>query len=229
MVRLAKDTTTTQPAFNFLSKWRWDVLFLLLSLQLALVSLLLGTVSVNCLPCLSSKCRACDASCKCLMAVFFLFFQEFFMACFVVDLDILVEYAQSIWGFPFRGPPGSLLHSSCLHLSSWHSFDNDCCCRMIIIMILMRSSWRLCCICQHGCLVAPRLIAKALLIALEELFSGEHFCASQWWRWSCPWQLTMALIVPITNGNVLVACCCLLQLCLVSMLTLCSQLGLLIF
>ncbi len=43
---------------------------------------------------------------------------------------------------------------------------------------------------------------------------------NQWWLWS--------LIVPIVIGNGIIACCCLLQLCLVPMHALSSQLGFLI-
>ncbi len=213
----------------FVSKWRWQFLSSLLSLQLALVLLSLGTTSVDCLHHSSSKCCACDAWCKCHMTVFFIVFCEFIIACFVVVLDVLVagdlryEYALSTWGFLFRGPPGSWLHSLCLHCSNWCSFDGDCCHVMSIVVILTTSSWRFCHVCWQGRLVAPRMIATALLIALEELLSQERFCPSQWWHWLHP--LGWSLIMPITIDDGFVACCCLLQLCLVPMLALCSQLG----
>ncbi len=54
--------------------------------------------------------------------------------------------------------------------------------------------------------------------------SCEHFGASQWLRWSCPLQLVMAFSAFIAIGNVVVACCCSLQLCLALMLTLHLQL-----
>ena len=201
----------------------------LLWLQLALVLLLLGMASVNCLHRSSSKCCVHDAWRKCHMAVFFIVFCEFIIACFVVVLDVLVagdlrhEYAQSTWGFLFRGPPGSRLHLSRLRRGNWCSFDGDCCCVMRIVVILTTFSWRLCCVCWQGCLVAPRMIATALLIALEELLSQECFCASQWWRWLRP--LWWSLIMPIAIDDGFVACCCLLWLCLVPMLASCSQLG----
>ncbi len=120
MVRLAKGTTTTQPAFNILSKWRWSFVSLLLSSQRLLVLLSLGTTSVDCVRCLSSKCRACDAWRKCHMAAFLLFLRKFFIACFVAVLNVLVagdlrhEYAQSAWGFLFRGPPGCCVCCACI-------------------------------------------------------------------------------------------------------------------
>ncbi len=78
--------------------------------------------------CQTIVCVARPASVACMMSgasvmwlYFLLFFCKFFIACFVVVLDILVardlrhEYAQSTWGFLFRGPPGYWLHLSCLH------------------------------------------------------------------------------------------------------------------
>ncbi len=169
-------------------------------------------MSVNCVHCLSTKCRAHYAWCKCHVAVFLLLFFNFFIACFVVVLNVLVkgdlrhEYAQSTWGFLFGWPLGYCLHSLCLRRGNWCSFYNDCCCGMSIIMILTTSSWRLCCVCH---LVAPRLIATALLIALGECSSCERFGASQWWRWLRPLQSVMASIVPIAIGDgvPVVACC----------------------
>jgi hypothetical protein len=189
--------------------------------------------------CQSIVCVNCPASVAHVTAsvtwlYFLLFFGEFFIACFVVVLNVLVagdlrhEYAQPTWGFPFRGPPGSWLRLSCLHCGNWCSFDNDCCCRKSIVVILTMSWWCLCCVCWRGRLVAPRLIPTALLIALEARSSRERFSASQWWHQSCPLWSVMALIVPIVIGNGVVACCCLSRLCLVPPLASCSQLGLLI-
>jgi hypothetical protein len=172
-------------------------------------------VSVDCVCCSSSKWCAHDAWYKCHMAVFFMFFCKFFIAYFVVVLNVLIagdlrhEYAQSAWGFLFRGPPGYWLHSLRLHRGNWCSFDNDCCCRMNIVVILMMSSWRLYCVCRWGRLVAPRLIATALLVALEERSSCEHFGASQWWHQLGSLQSVMALIIPIVIGKLH---CCLLLL-----------------
>ncbi len=160
---------------------------------------------------------------------FLLFFCKLFIACFVVVLDVLVagdlrhEYAQSTWGFPFRGPPGYWLHLSHLRCSDWRSFDNDCRCGMSAVVILTTSSWRLCCIRWRGRLVAPRLNTMALLVGLEEHSSCECFGASQWWHWLRPSQSVMALFVPVAISDGVIACCCLLQLCLVMMLALYSQ------
>ncbi len=206
----------------------------LLSMQRVLVLLSLGMASVDCVHCLSRECCARDAWRKCHMAAFLLFLHEFFITCFVVVLNVLVtgdlrhEYAQSTWGFPFRGPPSCWLCSLRLRCRNWRSFDNDCCCGMNIVVILTMSSQRLCCICWGGCLVAPRQIATALLIALEGCSSRERFGTSQWWRWLHPSWSVMASIMPITIGNGVIDCCCLSRLCLVPMLAPCSQLGFLI-
>ncbi len=189
---------------------------------------------VNCVRHSSSKCRASDAWRKVTWLYFLLFFHKFFIAFFVIVLDVLIagdlrlEYAQSTWGFLFRGPPGSWLHLSCLRRGNWRSLDNDCCRGMSIVMILTTSSKHLFPVRWWGHLVAPRLITMALLVALEGRSSHERFGASQWWHWLRPLRSVMALIVPIAIGNSLIACYCLLQLCLVPMLASCSQLGFLI-
>ncbi len=160
---------------------------------------------------------------------FFIVFCEFFITCFVVDFGILVagdlrhEFAQSAWGFMFRGPPGSWLHLSHLRWGNQYFCDGDCCHGMSIVMILTRPWWCLCCICWWGHLVAPRLIATALLIALGGCSFCECFVTSQWWRQLLPSQSMMALIVSVVIGNGVVACCCLLWLCLVPTIALCSQ------
>jgi hypothetical protein len=59
------------------------------------------------------------------------------------------------------------------------SCDNDCCLGMSIVVILTTSSPCLCRVCWQGRLVAPRIIAKALLVALDERSSRECFGASQ--------------------------------------------------
>ncbi len=77
-----------------------------------------------------------------------------------------------------------------LRCSDWCSCDNNCCCGMSIVVILMTLSQHSCCICQQGRLVALRLTATAFLIAVERLIS-----------WVL-WRLTMmALIVSITIGD----------------------------
>jgi hypothetical protein len=76
-------------------------LSLLLSSQLALALLLLGTASVDCVHRSSIECCAHDTWQDCHVAAFFIVLQEFFISCFVVVLDVLVtgdlrhEYAQS--------------------------------------------------------------------------------------------------------------------------------------
>jgi hypothetical protein len=161
------------------------------------------------------SCTLCMAqvSCGCM---FLLFFHKFFIACFVAFLDVLVagdlrhEYAQSAWGFPFRGPPGYWLRSLRLRCGNWCSFDNDCHSGMSIVVILTTSSRRLCCVHWQGRLVTLRLIAPTLLIALEELSLESAFVhhndgidcirGNWWWLLSCPSQFAM-LLLPV------VACC----------------------
>jgi hypothetical protein len=116
--------------------------------------------------------------------VFIVFCKFFIVWC--VDLNVLIAgdlrhvFSQSAWGFPFREPPGSWLHLLQLGRGSWHFCDNDCHCGISFVVILTTFSWLLCCICPWGCLVAPRLITTALLVALKALLSHERFCASQW-------------------------------------------------
>ncbi len=234
MVRLAKGTTTTHPAFKFYQNEDGNFCLHCCRRSACLFCCCLGR-------CQSIVCITHPASVPHMMhgpsvmwLHFLLFLCEFIIACFVVVLDILVagdlrhEYAQFTWGFLFRGPPVCLLCLSHLRCSDWCSFDDDCCRGMSIIVILTTSLQCLCCVCWQGRLVALRLIAMALLVTLEGRLSREHFGASQWWRQLHSLWSVMASILPIAIGNGVVACCCLLRLCLVPMLALCSQLGFLI-
>jgi hypothetical protein len=72
--------------------------------------------------------------------------------------------------------------------------------------------------------VAPRLIVTVFLIALEGLLSRERFGALLMVL-IMSMALMMALIVPIALGNVVFACCHLLQLRLAPTLTLHSRLS----
>ncbi len=230
MVRLTRDNTTTQSAFNFLIKMKMAI-FVFIVVVAACVCFVvawygISRLSASLIQQVLRMWRVVQVSHGC---VFYCFLWVHYCL-FVVVLDVLVagdlryEYAQSTWGFLFRGPsPGSWLHLSCLHHGNWCSFDGDWCHVMSIVMILTMSSWCLCCVCWQGRLVAPRMIATTLLVALEELLSQERFCPSQWRHWFHPlwWSLT----VPIAVDDGFVACCCLLRLCLVPMLALCSQLG----
>ncbi len=185
----------------------------MLLLQLVLVLVSLRTVSVNCVSCSSSKCCGCDAWRKCHVVVFFIVFSWVLHRMFCFDINVLVagdlrhEYAQSTWGFPFRGPPGYWLHLSRLCHGNWHSFDNDCCRGMSIVVM---SSRRLCPVHWQGRLLVLRLIATALLVALEGRLSHERFVASQWWRWSYPsnqWWLCLCPLRLATAALPVVACC----------------------
>ncbi len=158
---------------------------------------------------------------------FFIVVHEFFISCFIVVLDVLVagdlrhEYAQSSWGFLFRGPPDCCLRSSRFRRGDWRSFDEDCRRGMSIVVILTTSSRLLCRVRRRGRRVAPRLIPTALLVALAGRSSRERFGASQWWRRSRPSRSLMALIGPIAIGDGVVACCRLSRLCIVPTLAWC--------
>ena len=93
-----------------------------------------------------------------------------FFACFVVDLMFVArdqghEFAQFVWGFLFRGPPGSWLCLPCLRHSGWRTSNNNPCCRMIFVMLLTTPSQRPCWVCWQGRLVASKLITTASLVA----------------------------------------------------------------
>ena len=143
--------------------------------------------------------------------------------------DLRHEYAQSAWGFLFRGPPDFCLRSSRFRCGDWRSFDDDCCHGMSIIVILTTSSRRFCHIHRQSRLVAPRVIPTALLATLEGCSSCERYGALQWLRQLHPSWSVMASIMPIAIGDGAIACCCLSWLCLVPTLVPCSQLGFLIF
>ncbi len=225
MVRLAKGTTTTQPAFNFYQNEDGNFCLRWCCRSLLLFHCCLGQCqSIVCITCPASVARVTRGT-SVMWLYFSLFFCKFFIVCFVAVLDVIVvgdlrhEYAQSAWGFPFRGSPDYWLHSSRLHCGDWCSFDDDCRHGMSIVVILTMSSWRLCCVHWQGCLVAPRLIATALLIVLEECLSWAlwHFtmmaliayiaisdgfdCAHRNWQWRrCP--VLLATTVPSSDACV---------------------------
>ncbi len=187
MIRLAKDTTTTQPAFNFFYQ-NEDGNFCLCcchpSLRLFCCCFEWCQLIV-CVACQVGVTRMTRGA-SVMWLHFFIVFCKFFIVCFDAELNVLVagdlrhEFAWSAWGFFFIVSPGSWLQLLCLHHGNWCSFDNDCHCRMSIVVILTTSSRRLCCVRWQGRLVASRLITTALLVALKELLSWERFCAS-WW------------------------------------------------
>ncbi len=92
----------------------------LLLLQHVLVLLLLRTASVDCVHCLSSECCTHDAWHKCHVATLFIVSSRVLYRMFFVVLGVLVagdlkhEYAQSAWGFLFRGPPGCCVCRACI-------------------------------------------------------------------------------------------------------------------
>ncbi len=164
--------------------------------------------------CQSIVCIACPASVLCMThgpsvtwLYVFIVFHEFFIACFVL---ISMFSSPEIWGMNMPNLPEvsrleDLLVLGCVHcavIAAIHaSCDDVCCCGMSIIVTLMRSSWRLCCICQQGRLVALRLIAMALLVRLEERSSCERFGTSQWWRWLSPLWSVLASIFDRAHCN----------------------------
>ena len=100
MVSLAKETRTTQPAFDFFIKMKM-VIFVFIVVVAACACFDVAQDGVSQLCGLSIECPARDAWHKCHMDVFFIVLHEFFIMCFVVVLDVLVagdlrhEYAQS--------------------------------------------------------------------------------------------------------------------------------------
>ncbi len=180
--------------------------------------------------CQSIVCVACPASVAHVThgamsrgCIFIVFFCKFFIACFVVVLDVLVagdlrhKYSQSTWGFPLSGPSGYWLRLSCLHHGNWHPVDDDCCREMSIVVILTTSSWCLCCICWQGCLVASEvdchcpscqvrgtlvlwalwhftMMASIASIAISNGFD----CAHCYWWWHC---CLLLLVVTVPSSD----------------------------
>ncbi len=158
MVRLAKGTTTTQSALNFYQNE--DGIF---CLRCCCCNLLLFCCCLG--RCQWIVCVAHPASVAHVThgaSVTWLYFLlvscKFFITCFVVVLDILVvgdlrhEYAQSAWGFLFRGPPRYWMHLLRLCRSNW------CSLMMIVIVgwVLLWYSW-----CLHDAFVG--FVGKAAL------------------------------------------------------------------
>ncbi len=136
--------------------------------------------------------------------ILFIVLHKFFIV-FCFDIDVLVpgdlrhEYAQSAWGFLFRGPPGCWLRSSRLSCSDWCSFDDDCRHGMNVFMTpLLRL------------LARPPSGSKAYHHGSPPRVRGMLILGtSQWWRGLHPLQSVMASIVPIVLAMALlpvVAC-----------------------
>ncbi len=135
--------------------------------------------------------------------------------------DLGHEFAQSAWDFPRRVSP------SCIHCACVVAIDAPVTIIVIMGWVSLLYSGR-----PHNALVA--FVSKATLwlwgwlpwpslLQLRGL-SHERFGASQWWCWSRPLQLVMALIASIEIDHVVVDCCCLSQIRLAPTLTSCLQL-----
>ncbi len=152
---------------------------------------------------------------------FLLFLREFFIACFLVVLDILVagdlkhEYAQSAWDFLFRGPPGCCVLRACVAaidaplmmivvmgwVSSWYAQRPH----NTFVMFVGKAALWLC----HG---SPHHIRRTLIswalwrftmmaliasITISDGFDHAH-CN---WQWGCCLLLLVAT-VPSSNACV---------------------------
>ncbi len=175
---------------------------------------------------LSSDCRVWRVAFVSLRLLFFVLLASSVFVCFVVNPtfvagDLGHEFALSAWGFPLRVSP-FYIRSTCVA-----AIDAP-------VMIIVVAGWVLLWYSQrpHNALVAFvgeatlwlwNLLPQHFLSRLRGS-SCERFGASQWWHWSCPSQLVMALITSIAISHVIVNCCCLLQLCLAPTLTLRLQL-----
>ncbi len=120
MVRLAKGTTATQPAFNFYQNEDCNLCLCCCRCSACLFCCRSGW-------CQSIVCIACPASVARVMRgasvtwlYFLLFLCKFFITCFIVVLSVVVagdlrhEYAQSAWGFLFRGNRDCCICPTCI-------------------------------------------------------------------------------------------------------------------
>ena len=138
--------------------------------------------------------------------------------------------AQSAWGFHLE----DLLVHGCVCCAWIEVIDTSVTMIVIAGWVLLWYSQ-----CPHNALVAfvnnAALWLQGWLPRTSLLLLRSSICkcfgTSQWWHSLHPLQSMMALIalIAIGNGNGVVACCCLSQLCLVLMLASCSQLGFLMF
>ncbi len=214
MVRFAKGTTTTQPAFIFFQNEDGNL----------------------CLPC--SHCSACLFHCclrRCQLIVcvtrpasvvhmtrgasvmwlhFLLFLCKFFIPCLLLFLMFL---SWEIWGMNMNIP--NLPEVSCLEDLPVNVFVALALWQLMLLWWWLLL-WDEYCCDTHNVLTTPLSrsparplcgFATALLVALEGRLSCERFGASQWygidrihrnqwWLRSCPSRLAMALL-PV------VACC----------------------
>ncbi len=138
---------------------------------------------------------------------------------FCFDINVLVsgdlrhEYAQSTWGFLFRGPPGSWLHSLRLHCGDWRFLwwwlllrdEYHCDTHNVLMTSLLHLSARPPCGSDANCHGFPHcvrwmLILWALwhftmmaLIASIAISKALIFdCAHRDWRW----HLGLLLLAP---------------------------------
>ncbi len=152
---------------------------------------------------------------------FLLFLCKFFIACFIVLLNVLVagdlrhEYAQSTWGFLLRGPPGYCVCCTCITVIdaplmmvvikgwvlSWYSQRSH---DAFVAFIGKAALW----FC-HGspCRIRRMLVLWALLrftmmaliasIAISDGFD----CAHRNWLWRCC-LLSLGATVPSSDACV---------------------------
>ncbi len=188
---------------NPLYFWISTIMVLLLSLLLALILLLLGMVSLA-LPANSSVLLIQWVSCtwRCV----FVATSKFFFASFCCWSWCSCCVRSETWIFLIcpRLPVlrASFLHSACMCCynypppQQYSSSQDEFCCDVHNAF---------CHICWHGCVLASRLIiSMASLVAFKVLVLQLllHLVMMPW-------------IAPFAIGDGIVACCCMLQLCLV--------------
>jgi hypothetical protein len=152
---------------------------------------------------------------------FLLFLCEFFIACFIVALNVLIagylrhKYAQSAWSFLFRGPPGCCVCCTCVMVidapltmivvagwvSSWYSQRSH---NAFVAFVGKDALWL-----HHG---SPHCIRRTLVLwALWHFtmmasiasiaISGGFDCAHCNWWWHCC-LLSLVATVPGYNACV---------------------------
>ncbi len=177
--------------------------------------------SIVCVDCPASVARVTrGASVTWLHFLFFL--RGFFITCFIVVLNVLVagdlrhEYAQSAWGFLFRGPPGCCVCHACIAAIDapltmivvagwvlwWYSWRSH---NAFVAFVSKAALWlhysSPCCI--RRMLVLWALWCFTMMMPIASIVISDGFdCAHRNWQWY-HWLLLLVTTVPSSNACVM--------------------------